>query len=195
MKIGLDFDNTIVCYDRLFTEVAHAWGLVSPGQFEAKTGVRDFLRSRGKEERWIELQGEVYGPKILGASPFSDALENIEALSKKHTLFIVSHKSKFPHSGPKHDLHAAALRWMGKNNIFPWVSRENIYFELTREEKIQRIISCGCEAFVDDLPEVFNEPSWPSGVRRILFDPHGTEGAKFDFESAATWDGIGNILK
>ena len=55
--------------------------------------------------------------------------------------------------------------------------REQVFFELTKEEKLARIGTLGCDVFIDDLPEIFQAAAFPRGTRRILFDPeahHGT---------------------
>jgi hypothetical protein len=46
-----------------------------------------------------------------------------------------------------------------------------VSFELTKEAKVARIAALGCEAFIDDLPEIFASPDFPISTRRILFDP------------------------
>ena len=46
-----------------------------------------------------------------------------------------------------------------------------MFFEGTREAKLQRIASLGCTHFVDDLEEVLREPGFPPSVERILYAP------------------------
>ena len=70
MLIGLDFDNTIVRYDRLFHRLAAERGLIPPDLPATKQSVRDFLRTAGREEEWTELQGIAYGPRITDAEPW-----------------------------------------------------------------------------------------------------------------------------
>ena len=49
MLVGVDFDNTIVCYDGLFHKLALERGLI-PEDFPASKGeVRDFLRNTDRE--------------------------------------------------------------------------------------------------------------------------------------------------
>ena len=49
-RIGIDFDNTIVCYDDVFHEVAREQGLI-PNDLPANKGaVRDHLRAIGRED-------------------------------------------------------------------------------------------------------------------------------------------------
>ena len=56
MLIGLDFDNTIVCYDRLFHRLAVERELIPPALTLSKQAVRDFLDRVGGTV-WTELQG------------------------------------------------------------------------------------------------------------------------------------------
>ena len=70
MVIGIDFDNTLVCYDRLFQQVALERGLI-PVDFPAnKLEVRNHLRKIGLENEWTEMQGIVYGPQLNEASAY-----------------------------------------------------------------------------------------------------------------------------
>ena len=64
MRIGIDFDNTIVCYDDVFHKAASLQGLIPEGLPSSKNSVRDYLRKIGKEENWTRLQGTVYGSRM-----------------------------------------------------------------------------------------------------------------------------------
>ena len=57
MLIGLDFDNTIVRYDRLFHRLRRERGLIPDHLPVSKRAIRDHLRASGREEEWTELQG------------------------------------------------------------------------------------------------------------------------------------------
>jgi hypothetical protein len=52
------------------------------------------------------------------------------------------------------------------------LAAENVWLELTKQEKIQRIAKLGCDGFIDDLPEFLSEPAFPK-IQRLLFDPSG----------------------
>ena len=67
--LGLDFDNTLVRYDKLFHQLALEKNLIEQIVPANKTAIRDYLREQGKEEQFTLLQGEVYGPRILEAEP------------------------------------------------------------------------------------------------------------------------------
>ena len=63
MRIGIDFDNTIACYDGVFHAAAVARGLIPAEIPTDKTSVRNHLRAIGREPDWTELQGYVYGAR------------------------------------------------------------------------------------------------------------------------------------
>jgi hypothetical protein len=88
---------------------------------------------------------------------------------------IVSHKTRQPVIGAAHDLHQAARDWLDLQGFFDsnriGMPVDHVYFCTTREDKIQRIKTLGCTVFIDDLEEVFREPSFPGSVERILFAP------------------------
>ena len=49
-------------------------------------------------------------------------------------------------------------------------SEDQVFFEGTRDAKIERIRTLGCTHFIDDLEEVFLEASFPPDVEKFLFD-------------------------
>ena len=175
MKIGLDFDNTIVNYDKIFYDVAVEWEIIPKHIPANKLSVRNFLREADKEERWTEMQGYVYGARMDGAQLYSGLINFIQQVKKAgYNLMIVSHKTPYPFLGPKYDLHAAARKWIEKNictenNSF--FNAENIFFEPTKEKKLERIAQLKCDIFIDDLPEIISSPNFPKSASAILFDP------------------------
>jgi len=70
MKISIDFDNTIICYDRIFNQVGIDLNLIPKDLPEGKNNVRNYLRAVGKENEWIEMQGYVYGQRLGDAEPY-----------------------------------------------------------------------------------------------------------------------------
>ena len=79
MRIGLDFDNTIVSYDALFHAVAVEKLLVPAETPVSKVEVRDYLRAIGNEPAWTELQGYVYGARMEQAEAYSGFFEFVRA--------------------------------------------------------------------------------------------------------------------
>jgi hypothetical protein len=199
MIVGLDFDNTLACYDDVFCQVARERGwLEEPAQL-SKHEVRQHFRQLGREEIWTELQGEVYGPAILRASPFPGLPECLTQLARHGFSWrVISHKTAAPYLGLAHDLHAWARRWLEHWQMLQPhgpISPEQVFFCSTRQEKLQRIGQEGCGAFVDDLPEVFAEPGFPSGVKKLLFDPAGHHGTLPDLVNMRSWSELGSCLR
>lgn len=188
MIIGLDFDNTIVSYDALFHRVAVDEGLIAADCPPRKSEIRDRLRAEGREDRWTELQGQVYGERMGEAAAFPGALDFFRgAATRGIPLRIVSHRTKSPFLGKPWDLHAAALSWIEGSGLLGWIAREDIYFELTKAAKIARIQDLGCTHFVDDLPELLGDPSFPGDVARFHFDPAGHSQPQAAWKQVRSW--------
>src|SRR5207244_522866 len=74
-RIGLDLDNTLVCYDAVFSRLAVERGFIDPGAPVSKLAVRELLRGSGREDAWTELQGAAYGARMCEAEPFPGVLQ------------------------------------------------------------------------------------------------------------------------
>lgn len=199
MLIGIDFDNTIVCYDQVFYGAAVMKGLIPQELPPTKGHVRDFLRHLGMEDQWTELQGHVYGVMIRDAEPFPGVLDFFRCCIREGLpVCIISHKTLYPFEGPKYDLHLAAERWLEERGFYDplsvGLSRDLVHFELTKKEKLDRIASLGCTHFIDDLPEFLMDAEFPSSVNRILFDPTGDHCDTRYFQRVRSWKEIKEIL-
>ena len=173
MRVGLDFDNTIASYDALFAALASEHGLAAA---PSKRAVRDALQARGEdgERAWTALQAVAYGPRMVDAVPSQGCTDFLATCrSAGIELVIVSHKTRTAAADPCVDLHAAARSWMAMHRIHEAIPSGRVFFEETREAKVQRIAALDCDHFVDDLIEVFEHPLFPRAVDAILFDPHG----------------------
>jgi len=175
LRIGIDFDNTIVTYDEVFCLAAKRLGLINSGFFGSKQSVRDAIRLLPDGEMtWQRLQGHVYGKGIADAK----LVTGVEAFlrrcrAEEVSVSVVSHKTEFGHFDPDRiNLRTAALDWMARQGLLDGehgVRLENIYFEGTRDEKINRIATLSLTHFIDDLEEVLTDPSFPPKVARILY--------------------------
>lgn len=196
IKLGLDFDNTLITYDGLFKKAAFEKKLI-PNDFpENKNLIRNYLRRKNQEILFTVLQGEVYGKRISEASQADGMYVALkEAKNNGIELFIISHKTKTPYKGPKYDLHHAALTWLEKNLFFNEdginIPKQNIFFEETKEKKIQRIEELKCSHFIDDLPEILNliNPK----VERILYKAK-EDSKKYAFKIMHNWSDLVKIL-
>lgn len=193
IHIGIDFDNTIICYDSVFYRVALEQNLIPRELNPNKTAIRDFFRAQGKEDVWTELQGFVYGSRIDLAAPFEGVGEFFSrAQNLPCKLSIVSHKTKHPYLGPKYDLHEAAKNWLLKQSFF--TSQISCFFELTLAEKLQRIEKEACDFFLDDLPELLDEPLFPTKTGKILFDPNDRHPGRPHWKKITAWNQLASIL-
>ena len=189
MRIGIDFDNTIACYDGVFHAAALERGLIPSNLARDKNSVRDHLNGAGRADDFTELQGHVYGARMDLASPFPGFADFVTSARKAgHELFIVSHKTRVPILGAKHDMHAAARGFLAARGLIGegHIDAANVFFELTKEAKAERIAALHCDAFIDDLPEIFELPSFPRATRPILFDPADQFG-DLKFERCLSW--------
>ena len=201
LRIGVDFDNTIICYDQAFAAQAQARQLLPPGLAPTKLAIRDHLRAVGREDEWTRLQGEVYGPGILAAEPFAGVAEFFAACAKAGVFVrVISHKTARPYLGEPHDLHAWARSWLAARGFFDGsgLTLEQVEFWPTKAEKAGRIRELGLTHFIDDLPEFLAELDWP-GLTRILFDPncaHGVDARVVAgrFACAASWPEVAGRL-
>ena len=177
--IGVDLDNTLIDYDALMLKVAVERGLLEPGFPRSKIDLRECIRRRhGGESEWRKLQAAVYGPRIAGAR----LMDGVDAFfadchRREAMLYIVSHKTERSEYDPTNtSLRTAAMEWMEANRFFDpsglGIRGENVYFEGTRRDKIDRIRSLSCTHFIDDLAETFLEPDFPANVEMILLDCH-----------------------
>ncbi len=167
IKIGIDFDNTIICYDYIFNKLGIEKKIIPQDLNIGKNYVRDFLRQAGKEDDWTRLQGYVYGARLLDASAYPDVTNFFSFCDKVSLRYcIVSHKTEYPYDGHPYNLHRAAYKWLDQAGI-----QCDTFFEQTKEEKIDRINAEGCSHFIDDLPEFLSLPGFSEDIIKILFDP------------------------
>ena len=200
MRNGIDFDNTIASYDAVFPSAARKMDLLPRGFRGGKKEVRSAVRALDNGEReWQRLQGQVYGrfmpdaKLVEGVDAFLLAAKSLDA-----DIRVVSHKSVHGHFDPQRiDLRDAAREWMRERGFFEMngfgLSVDAVHFLSTRAEKIARVGTLKIDVFIDDLPEVLSEPSFPAGVRKILFTNGGAapDGA---YETAADWHEIKDLL-
>jgi hypothetical protein len=180
MRIGIDFDNTIACYDGVFHAAALERGLIPQDMPRDKNSVRDFLNSSGRKDEFTDLQGYVYGIRMELVACYPGVRDFITTALENHEVFIVSHKTRHPILGPRHDMHAAARGFLVDQRIIGdnGVPVRNVFFELTKEDKVARATQLGVDVFIDDLPEILTMSGWSKQVRAILFDPDGNTSSE-----------------
>src|SRR5712671_6466028 len=198
MRIGIDFDNTLIDYDEVFRAAARERGLLDRGFAGDKQALRDAIRLLPDGElTWQRLQGRVYGKGIGGAA----MCEGADAFLRRcraagHAVFVVSHKTEFGHHDPDRvNLREAALGWMETSGFFApdiyAIPRENVFFETSRAQKLRRIAALKCAYFIDDLEEVLTDPDFPPGVNRLLF---GAGGSSSGVVICSSWQRIAETV-
>ena len=182
LVIGVDFDNTLAIYDDIIYRLARLRGLSdnesSDRLSRGKKEIRDHIRLLPDGEiEWQKLQAAIYGPFIGMAKPSPGFSEFLSVCSRERaSVYVISHKTKYAHYDETGtDLRKAALQWMNDqgfiNGSLGTIDISHIFFEPTRQQKINRIQELGCSYFVDDLEETFLEESFPESTAKILYSP------------------------
>jgi hypothetical protein len=172
MKIGIDFDNTIINYEDVFFKTAVDYGYINQDAFQGsntkKNDVKTYLINLNREDDWTRIQGLVYGEAIELAKPYCNLNLFLDFLLKNnHQFFIVSHKTKYPFIGKKVDLHQSAKKWI--NIHLKKYFSDNFYFEETIEKKIDRINKLKPDFFIDDLEKILLHKKLSKKINKILF--------------------------
>lgn len=197
-RIGVDFDNTLISYDSVFLAYAAAEGVRIQGSAHTKQSVRDLIRSLPDgETRWQALQGRVYGRGIFEASPLRGARDFLARCSDVGwEVCVISHKTEFGHFDPDQiRLRDVAVAWLEDRGFFDegaGLTRDGVYWEPTREAKLDRIAASSCDLFIDDLEELLLDPRFPTGVERILLSVRATDIADRDrpYVTCGSWGDV-----
>ena len=198
MRIGLDLDNTILGYIDLFHQLACEQNWISPDCIREKQAIKDDLArvagdaDRG-ELRWQQLQAWTYGEHISKAILFDGFIPFMKRVRREgHTLFIVSHKSETSNYDRSVNLREHALRTLTERGFFDELGfeKEKVFFEGTRDDKVNRINQLGLDCFIDDLPSVLTHPNFPNHTQPILFSdkPH------LSLPACASWNDITDLV-
>lgn len=196
MRIGIDIDNTIICYNRVFAHVAMSQGF-SVQSDASKNEVKKWFHERDMQQAFTLLQGQVYGKFIYLATLFEGVLAFIDVATRAGChLFLVSHKTRYPLVGEKCDLHKSARRFLIDNKVISkynnvGVHSNNVFFEGTLARKINRIAALNLDFFIDDLLQVFQHSNFPKKTNFMHFSQDLTKTALTDeFSSFANWKQI-----
>jgi hypothetical protein len=198
LRIGIDLDNTLINYDRLFHKVSVERLLVPADFAGTKRDIRDRIRlSPDGEIQWQLVQAHVYGPAIAGASAAEGSLDFIRSARRRGAeVTIVSHKTALANVGNREvNLQDAAREWLRDNGFIgiDALPESSLYFEDTRADKIARIVALRCTHFIDDLKEVFDDPTFPAGVERLLLGDD-TNSADTPYRRYASFREIADAL-
>ncbi len=196
-SIGVDFDNTIVSYDDLMHTSAVERGWIKADVQKSKRIIRDSIRQMPDGEvKWQRLQALVYGAGMAEAQ----LIPGVQTFFKRCKqcrvrVCIISHRTEYANfDESRTNLRTAAANWMKQNRFFVadglCVSPEDVYFEVTRRDKVERLKNLGCTHFIDDLEEVFLDASFPTNVEKILYAPYEQNSLLPGVKVAKTWKEI-----
>ncbi len=178
MRIGIDFDNTLIDYSDLFFRIARERGLVEHTVPRDKIAVREHIQKNHHDEDWQRIQVAVYGEQIDCGNVMPGARDFIlYGRELGHSFCVVSHKAQFARIAPDGpNLQQAALSWMQEHHFFEPVAAgglgfrtTDISFAPTRADKVARINALNLTVFIDDLSEILTHPALNPSVRRVLF--------------------------
>ncbi|MBL4865619.1 MAG: hypothetical protein JKY67_04505 [Pseudomonadales bacterium] len=186
MRVGIDFENTMVDYDGLFYQLAlerkdvdfdPSISLTNPAP--TKETLRDQLINNGLTHRWLELQKIVYGSRVLEAMPYTGLIRFL-ALCKEHSVecVLVCHHS--PRVFKNANFNEMLLAWLSKYGVSKYLHgqslTEKLYISSTQEDMAQLVSKLGCTHFVSNGMSLFGLEEFPAGVSRFLFDPKMRKG-------------------
>jgi uncharacterized HAD superfamily protein len=194
LRIGIDFDNTLACYDQVFSDLARELNLIGVSEVKTKQQIRE--QARLCDERlWQRMQGIVYGQRMQQAALFSGAAEFLShCAANRVEVHIVSHKTRLGHHDETQtDLRDAARLWMRNQGFFDRyaILEENLYFESTQSDKIARINNLQCDFFIDDLPEILHHPELAQPIKKILFN---SNAGPDDVTTCGSWPEIEAVI-
>lgn len=180
--IALDLDNTIICYDEAFRAAAAQLDcLPEPGIATNKPSIKAAALACGGNNLWTRLQSLAYGEEISKAYLFPGCAHFVATACEE--LVIVSHKTRFPAVGQRTDLRDAARAFLRATPL----AKIPVHFLDTREAKVAKIAQLKARALIDDLPEVFKTPGFPSDSTFFLFDPNNTHADWIETPRIQSW--------
>ena len=201
MRIGIDFDNTIAGYDRLFGAIGRDQHWIDDTFRGTKKDIRDAVRLLDDgEAKWMRMQALAYGTHMSQAEMIEGMRDFLrECKAGNHDVFIVSHKTRFAAADPDGvDLRQASLAWMQANGLFDDAAislpHANVFFEDTRQDKCRRIAQLECAVFIDDLEEVFADPVFPATTAGLLYHAGDLPLPDGPFRAFATLKEIGDAV-
>ena len=195
-KIGIDLDNTIICYDSAFKIASKKFISKDEFCYLSKDDFRNQIRlKKDGEKEWQKIQGYVYGKGIADAEIFPGFYRFLcRCYQKKIKVEIVSHKTKYGHFDKnKTPLRNAASNFLESNNIINSGLQliDNVIYTDNQFDKINYIKNNDFDLFIDDLIEVID--LLPNSKKNILFSPNGQSNSTC-FKVATSWEDIENLL-
>jgi hypothetical protein len=193
--VGIDLDNTIVIYDDLIRAEADLLNI--PQNLKSKKDIADYLRNTNLENKWTEIQGLIYGPRMNKAKIAINFFDTVTELIKRNfEIVIISHRTKYSQYDGSYDLHESASIWINENIFSKLMDVQiKVYFGETIDEKIMIIRDQKVDYFIDDLNKILLHKDFPKSTKKILFT-NGIENLSFEDISILTnWNLLFKIIK
>lgn len=201
LHIGVDLDNTIICFNPVFLQLARACGWVGPNQSMNHRELRRLLiAADGNDHRWQWLQGQVYGSRIADAAPFDGVIAVLRRWRQNgYRVTVVSHKTRYSNWDPSIALREAATQWLSRHQLFDQGSAyslvDDVFFEANLSDKLARIRQLGCNIFVDDKLSVLTDRQFPCETVPAYFAPHEAVPPPASPIVLHTWEAIGKWVE
>ena len=192
MRLGVDLDNTLICYDDVFLSGARELNLVPKSWIGDRFQVRAYVRDqKNGETSWQRLQGQVYGRWISRAKLFPGVYRFLWRCNfRKITVDVLSHKSEYGHfDNEEVALRQVARQFLMEQGILSEHGESlinSIEFFSEREEKIERIVGKKFDLFIDDLPEILEHVEIADKTETLGFDPTNTSDFSVS-EKVGSW--------
>lgn len=188
MKIAIDLDNTIICYDGAFLPSAIKAGLDVPSGTASKMEIKRLAFEVGGNLLWTKIQAIAYTEEIAKCPGFPHFKSFLtRALNESVEMVIISHKSAAAYNGNS-DLRSPATKWLKDQEI-----NLPCYFAETRDEKIGRINVFEPDYVIDDLPAIGIHPNLKQTAGFILFDPNNDNSTWCGPTRAQTWKEVEEV--
>jgi len=187
IKIGLDFDNTVINYNKIYIFFNKRLNLKIAKNKINKNTVKRKIIENYSEHYWTFVQEEIYGKFLHMIHPDVNFKDFILKLKKKKVKFyIISHKTKYSEFSKKYKLRNEALHWINKNISY---YKFNVNFFDTAQEKINFIKKENIHYHIDDLYDIFENKNFNKNCKKIFFNIK----KNFDFNSTS-WSKIRDFI-
>ena len=193
LKVGIDFDNTLINHGNSFFQEAKKEIKIIKVRKKNKEEIKKYIIKNYSNELWTKIQGTVYG-SLNYSKPFNYSHKILNKLKEEFEFFLVSHKTTYPVIGRKKNLHKISKIWLKKNK-FAYIDKsifksKNIFFETSIKKKILRIRKIKCDIFIDDLQKILK--LLPSNIKKIHFVE---KKVKTKYKKMISWKHFLNEIK
>lgn len=201
LHIGLDLDNTIICYNAIFLQAARERGWISQYERINQADLKRLLiAADGDDHRWQWLQGQIYGLRAAEAAPFDDVIAVLRRWQENgYRVTVVSHKTNYSNWDPTIALRDAAAHWLARHKFVDQDKNNSlldcVLFESSHQEKLARIRRLACDIFVDDKLSILTDHQFPPETIPVHFAPFEKNESSASPLVVRTWEAIGKWVE